>query len=99
MCANSPCCRSVCTGRKQYARALELLVQSLTAPTNVGSAITVAAYKQYVLVSLIHTGEQPITCCYVWARHEVHSSPSHEVGWGSLLRQVWRFTSNRCLTS
>lgn len=43
-------------GRKQLARALELFLQGLTAPTAVCSAIAAATYKKYVLVSLIHTG-------------------------------------------
>eukprot|EP00798_Chlamydomonas_sp_ICE-L_P025440 gene25440-11100_t len=43
-------------GRKQYARALDLLLQALTAPSMTGNAIVVAAYKKYVLTSLIHSG-------------------------------------------
>jgi hypothetical protein len=45
-----------CAGRKQWARALELFMQGLTAPTMVCSAITAATYKKYALVSLIHAG-------------------------------------------
>ena len=44
-------------GRKVYSRALELLLQALTAPTLVANAITVNCFKKYVLVSLIHSGE------------------------------------------
>lgn len=44
-------------GRKQYPEALQLLLQALTAPTMVVNAITVAAFKKYTLVSLIHSGE------------------------------------------
>ncbi len=43
-------------GRKAYARALGLLLHGLTAPTQVVNAITVAMYKKYALVSLIHAG-------------------------------------------
>ena len=46
----------LCAGRKQWARALELFLQGLTAPTMVCSAITAATYKKYALVSLIHAG-------------------------------------------
>ncbi len=49
------------SGRKRYARALELLVQALSAPTLVSNAITLACYRKYVLVALIHSGER----CYV----------------------------------
>ncbi|PNW71934.1 hypothetical protein CHLRE_16g671100v5 [Chlamydomonas reinhardtii] len=44
-------------GRKQHARALELLLQALTAPAVVGNAIVAAAYKKYVCVCLIHAGQ------------------------------------------
>ncbi|KAK9823017.1 hypothetical protein WJX81_007287 [Elliptochloris bilobata] len=47
------------TGRKQYARALGLFLHGLTAPTQVVNAITVATYKKYALVSLVHAGEVP----------------------------------------
>lgn len=47
------CC---CAGRKRYADALRLLLYAITAPTFVVNAITMAAHKKYVLVSLIHTG-------------------------------------------
>ena len=49
---------SVNAARRQYSRALDLLLQALTAPTMVVNAITMAAYKKYVLVSLIHKGSQ-----------------------------------------
>lgn len=45
-------------GRKQYGRALELLLQAVTAPALAGNAIVVAAYKKYVLVCLLHLGER-----------------------------------------
>ncbi|KAG2435820.1 hypothetical protein HXX76_007015 [Chlamydomonas incerta] len=44
-------------GRKQHARALELLLQAITAPAVVGNAIVAAAYKKYVCVCLIHAGQ------------------------------------------
>ncbi|KAG2451207.1 hypothetical protein HYH02_003814 [Chlamydomonas schloesseri] len=48
-------------GRKQHARALELLLQAITAPAVVGNAIVLAAYKKYVCVCLIHAGQlQPL---------------------------------------
>lgn len=43
-------------GRKHYARALELFMLGLTAPSVVKSAITLAIFKKHVLVSLIHLG-------------------------------------------
>ncbi|GLC41581.1 hypothetical protein PLESTB_000699900 [Pleodorina starrii] len=46
----------LCIGRKQYPRALELLLQAVTAPAVAGNAIVAAAYKKYVLVCLIHAG-------------------------------------------
>ena len=48
------------SGRKQYARALELFMLGLTAPSLVKSAIVLAIYKKHVLVSLIHLG----VCCF-----------------------------------
>lgn len=44
-------------GLKQLPRALELFLQGLTAPTFVWSSITAAAYKKYLLISLIHNGK------------------------------------------
>ena len=41
----------------QLKDSLELLLVALTAPMAGGNAIVVTAYKKYVLVSLIHTGE------------------------------------------
>lgn len=60
-------------GRKQYKRAMVLLLLGLTAPTHVVNAITVTIYKKYTLLSLLlhgahlcewyphirHTGEVP----------------------------------------
>ncbi|KAG1678888.1 hypothetical protein FOA52_003556 [Chlamydomonas sp. UWO 241] len=47
-------------GRKQYARALELLMGALTAPAVMGNAIVVASFKKLVLISLIHC-DTPVT--------------------------------------
>ncbi|KAG2490918.1 hypothetical protein HYH03_010831 [Edaphochlamys debaryana] len=47
----------LCIGRKQHARAQELLLQALTAPAVAGNAIVMAAYKKWVLVCLIHAGQ------------------------------------------
>jgi hypothetical protein len=50
-------CDGCGAGRRRYAAALEQFLQALTAPSMVVNAITVAAYKKYVLVSLLHAGE------------------------------------------
>lgn len=47
------------TARRKYAAALELFLLAITAPTYVASAIAVAAWKKYVVVSLIHNGVNP----------------------------------------
>lgn len=47
----------VCIGRKSYCKALDLFLQGLTAPAVLVNAITVATYKKYVLVSLLHAGQ------------------------------------------
>jgi COP9 signalosome complex subunit 3 len=49
----------LCIGRKDYDRALDLLLYAITAPATVVSAIAVAAYQKYVLVQLIHNGHSP----------------------------------------
>ena len=49
-------------GRKQYPDALRMLLHALTAPTFVVNAITMAAHKKHVLVSLIHAGGCPRRC-------------------------------------
>ena len=46
-------------GRRRYARALDLLLSALTAPTQVLNAITVACLKKWMLLSLVHTGAVP----------------------------------------
>ncbi|KAL9236545.1 hypothetical protein vseg_011199 [Gypsophila vaccaria] len=44
-------------GLKDFAKALELLLNVVTAPMSTLSAIAVEAYKKYILVSLIHNGQ------------------------------------------
>ena len=46
-----------CAGRRRYPEALQIFLQGLTAPTYVVNAITVATYKKYTLVCLIHNGK------------------------------------------
>ncbi|KAL5991110.1 COP9 signalosome complex subunit 3 [Asimina triloba] len=46
-------------GLKRFRKALEFLHNAVTAPMMVLNAIAVEAYKKYVLVSLIHTGQVP----------------------------------------
>ncbi|XP_041996173.1 COP9 signalosome complex subunit 3-like isoform X3 [Salvia splendens] len=48
----------ICIGQKQFRKALELLHNVVTAPMPIISAIAVEAYKKYILVSLIHLGQQ-----------------------------------------
>lgn len=50
-------------GRRRYPEALHMFLQGLTAPTFVVNAITIATYKKYALVSLIHSGKSVGTCC------------------------------------
>lgn len=44
------------TGRRLYAEAMDLYLTAITAPTGVCNAITIAALKKLMLVSLLHTG-------------------------------------------
>ena len=46
-----------CAGLKEHAKALAMFLFALTAPTMVVNAITMAAFRKHVLVSLIHTGQ------------------------------------------
>lgn len=46
-------------GLKHFSKALEFFHHAITAPMTSLTAITVEAYKKYVLVSLIHTGQVP----------------------------------------
>ena len=54
---------SFAAGLKNYSKALNRFLYTLTAPTMVVNAITMAAYKRYVLVSLIHAGEPSLANC------------------------------------
>ena len=53
------------SGRKCLARALELFMLALTAPSLVRSAITLAVYKKYVLAALLHHGALNGALCLV----------------------------------
>jgi hypothetical protein len=53
-------------GRKQFGRALELLLQALTAPAVAGNAIVVASFKKLVLISLIHYGRNYTEDSLTW---------------------------------
>ncbi|KAH9627058.1 hypothetical protein KSS87_023746 [Heliosperma pusillum] len=44
-------------GLKKYGKALELLLNVVTSPMSTLSSIAVEAYKKYILVSLIHSGQ------------------------------------------
>lgn len=59
--------QSVSAGRRRYSEALQIFLQGLTAPSHVVNAITIAMFKKYALVSLIHNGEptcgSPCPCC------------------------------------
>ncbi|CAK9204856.1 unnamed protein product [Sphagnum troendelagicum] len=44
-------------GLKQFGKALEFFQHAITAPATVLNAITIAAYKKFVLVSLIQLGQ------------------------------------------
>lgn len=46
-------------GLKRFNKALECFQHAITAPATTLTAITVEAYKKFVLVSLIHTGQVP----------------------------------------
>lgn len=46
-------------GIKKFHKSLELLHNAVTAPMSSLNAITVEAYKKYVLISLIHNGQVP----------------------------------------
>ena len=47
----------ICAGRRRYRAALGRLQAVLTAPTMVVNAITLAAYKKWLLLSLICHGK------------------------------------------
>ena len=47
---------AIYAGLKEHEKALTMFLFALTAPTMVVNAITMAAFRKHVLVSLIHTG-------------------------------------------
>ncbi|KAF3537886.1 hypothetical protein F2Q69_00018799, partial [Brassica cretica] len=47
----------ICIGQKKFQKALELLYNVVTAPMHSVNAIALEAYKKYVLVTLIHSGQ------------------------------------------
>ncbi|CAK7328269.1 unnamed protein product [Dovyalis caffra] len=47
----------ICIGQKRFKKALELLHNVVTAPMSSINAIAVEAFKKYILVSLIHSGQ------------------------------------------
>ena len=60
-------CNCERAGRRQYDKALRMLLYALTAPTMVVNGITMAAHKKFVLVSIIQTGVAPVVQCTVCA--------------------------------
>ncbi|CAF1697403.1 unnamed protein product [Brassica oleracea var. botrytis] len=51
----------ICIGLKRFQKALELLYNVVTAPMHVVNAIALEAYKKYILVTLIHSGQFTIS--------------------------------------
>ncbi|KAJ4908393.1 COP9 signalosome complex subunit 3 [Raphanus sativus] len=47
----------ICIGLKRFQKALELLYNVVTAPMHIVNAIALEAYKKYILVTLIHSGQ------------------------------------------
>ncbi|KAK7381002.1 hypothetical protein VNO78_33525 [Psophocarpus tetragonolobus] len=47
----------ICIGQKRFQKALELLHNVVTAPMSTVNAVAVEAYKKYILVSLIRSGQ------------------------------------------
>ncbi|KAJ4912028.1 COP9 signalosome complex subunit 3 [Raphanus sativus] len=47
----------ICIGLKKFQKALELLYNVVTAPMHTLNAIALEAYKKYILVTLIHSGQ------------------------------------------
>ncbi|KAF3502684.1 hypothetical protein F2Q69_00044882 [Brassica cretica] len=62
----------ICIGLKRFQKASELLYNVVTAPMYQLNAIALEAYKKYILVNLIHSG-QVILCLYF-------TKPYYEVG-------------------
>ncbi|KAJ0260932.1 COP9 signalosome complex subunit 3 [Hirschfeldia incana] len=51
----------ICIGLKRFQKALELLYNVVTAPMHIVNAIALEAYKKYILVTLIHSGQFSIS--------------------------------------
>ncbi|KAF8408392.1 hypothetical protein HHK36_007542 [Tetracentron sinense] len=47
----------ICIGQKRFRKAMELLHNVVTAPMSTINAIAIEAYKKYILVSLIQSGQ------------------------------------------
>ncbi|KAF6161400.1 hypothetical protein GIB67_009279 [Kingdonia uniflora] len=79
----------ICIGQKRFGKALELLKNVFTAPMNLLNAITVEAYKKYILISLIHNGQFSTTLpkytSSIAGRHLKNYSQDNNVG---LVKQV-----------
>ncbi|KAG2335156.1 hypothetical protein Bca52824_006336 [Brassica carinata] len=75
----------ICIGLKRFQKALELLYNVVTAPMHVVNAIALEAYKKYILVTLIHSGQFSINlpkCASTAAKSNFKSwsTPYIEVG-------------------
>ncbi|KAF8046411.1 hypothetical protein N665_3725s0003 [Sinapis alba] len=75
----------ICIGLKRFQKALELLYNVVTAPMHLVNAIALEAYKKYILVSLIHSGQFSISlpkCASTAAQRSLKSwcTPYIDVG-------------------
>ncbi|KAI7850763.1 hypothetical protein BDC45DRAFT_446544 [Circinella umbellata] len=66
-------------GNKNFERAIEFLVLTVSAPAQAISAIQVEAYKKYILVSLIHYGRVPSLPKYTSAALEKYFKNKHPI--------------------
>ncbi|KAL4186025.1 hypothetical protein AMTRI_Chr09g12180 [Amborella trichopoda] len=58
-------------GQKRFRKALEYLHHAITAPMTVLNTVAVEAYKKYILVSLIHTGQAYIDLANSYATGKI----------------------------
>ncbi|WZY74859.1 hypothetical protein YC2023_021243 [Brassica napus] len=75
----------ICIGQKKFQKALELLYNVVTAPMHSVNAIALEAYKKYILVTLIHSGQFSVSlpkCASTAAQRHLKtwSLPYTEVG-------------------
>ncbi|KAG2245259.1 hypothetical protein Bca4012_024227 [Brassica carinata] len=75
----------ICIGQKKFQKALELLYNVVTAPMHTVNAIALEAYKKYILVTLIHSGQFSISlpkCASTSAQRNLKTwcTPYTEVG-------------------